>query len=245
MTYGFRAAIAVMSSLYLAGCATVINGTSQDYQIASEPSGAQAILTNGLECTTPCEFSLKRRHDLRVDFMLDGYKHDYVLVQSRTGGAVAGNILLGGLIGGVVDGSNGASNHLHPRPLKIRLVPDGEQGEAVLLDEEGAVMMSVAEHNDSVRADVANTIGAKAAGLDSSNDAIPAEVASADVDDTSSAADAAMVVSETADTSGGDMDVAAEAAADGEDMPASTQKSMEPDDSDADGEPIVAQSSES
>ena len=41
------------------------------------------------------------------------------------GGAVAGagNIILGGVIGGIVDGTNGSMNNLTPNPLKITLVP--------------------------------------------------------------------------------------------------------------------------
>jgi hypothetical protein len=160
-----KAALVAATALALSGCATVINGTSQDVQIASEPSGAQAKLTNGTTCTTPCEVNLKRRHDLRVDLTKDGYKSVYVLVQSRTGGAAAGNILLGGLIGGVVDGSNGASNHLAPNPVSVKLIPLGSDGQEILLDKKGKDAGTVQAHNDKVRTDVAKTIGADAAGV--------------------------------------------------------------------------------
>ncbi len=150
----------------LAGCATVINGTSQDYQIRTDPDGATArISASGVTCTTPCEMSLKRGDDVRVDLTMAGYRDAYVLVQSRTGGAMAGNLLLGGIVGGVVDGATGASNHLYPRPLHLRMVPNGSTAEAELLDENGAVMATLSAHNDEVRADVAETIGAQAAEL--------------------------------------------------------------------------------
>jgi hypothetical protein len=165
MTNLHKAALCAATSFALSGCATVINGTSQDVQIASEPSGALVKLTNGTTCTTPCELNLKRRHDLRVDLTKDGYKPVYVLVQSRTGGAAAGNILLGGLIGGVVDGSNGASNHLAPNPVSVKLVPVGIEGQEVLIDKKGKEAGTVQAHNDKVRADVAKTIGADAAGI--------------------------------------------------------------------------------
>ena len=71
----------------------------------------------------------------------------------------------GGGIGAVIDGSNGASNRLYPRPLIVKLAPVGSDDEAVLLDKDGNVVMTVQEHNDSVRADVAKTIGAELAGL--------------------------------------------------------------------------------
>lgn len=48
--------------------------------------------------------------DQRVDITLPGYKPTYVLIQSKLGGSSFGNILLGGGIGAVVDGTNGSSN---------------------------------------------------------------------------------------------------------------------------------------
>ena len=96
------------SGLGLGGCATVLNGTSQPVEFASEPSGATVALVTGLKCETPCQYSLKRGKDNAVTFTKDGYKSETVYIQSRTGGSVVGNVLAGGLIGGVVDGSNGA-----------------------------------------------------------------------------------------------------------------------------------------
>lgn len=75
-------------------------------------------------------------------------------MQSRLGGSTFGNIIAGGGIGAVVDGTNGASNHLFPRPVYIRLVPAGSTEEAVLLDEDGEVIGTVAEHNARVGEDV-------------------------------------------------------------------------------------------
>lgn len=138
----------------LAGCATVMNGTSQPVEFQSEPSGAQAALVTGLKCDTPCSYSLKRGKDTAVTFSKDGYKSETVYIQSRTGGSAFGNILAGGIIGGVVDGSNGASNHLYPDPVSIRLVPVGSTEAAVLLDKKGGVITTVAEYNSKVAADV-------------------------------------------------------------------------------------------
>ena len=167
----YNAAAILLAANALGGCATVINGTSQDYKIKSEPTGAKVHLTNGEQCTTPCELKLKRKHDQRVDLTLDGYKPAYVLVQSRMGGATAGNILLGGLIGGVVDGTNGASNHLKPDPLHVRMVKTDSTEEAMLLDKKGKNETTVAKHNDSVRADLSRTLGPGAAGVQPATEA--------------------------------------------------------------------------
>src|SRR3990170_606146 len=149
----------------LSGCATVINGTSQSVAFDSDPQGAEVSTTSGAKCVTPCKLELKRKHDLRADFVLDGHEPAYVLVQSRTGGAMAGNLLLGGIIGGAVDASNGASNFLSPNPLSVRLAKLASGEEATLLAENGEPAKTVTAHNDEVREDVAETIGAEAAGL--------------------------------------------------------------------------------
>ena len=142
------------SCLGLGGCATVLNGTSQPVEFASEPAGAQVELVTGLKCETPCQYSMKRGKDSAVTFTKEGFKSETVYIQSRMGGATVGNVLAGGIIGGVVDGSNGASNHLYPDPVSIRLVPLGSDGAAVLLDKKGKVISTVAEYNAKVAADV-------------------------------------------------------------------------------------------
>jgi hypothetical protein len=159
------AAIATMS-MGLGGCATVLNGTDTEYTTNSEPEGANVKFTSGKECKTPCSLEFRRKDDQRADITLAGYKPTYVLIQSKLGGSAFGNIILGGGIGAIVDGSNGASNRLYPRPLIVRLAAEGSADEAMLLDKDGKVVMSVKEHNDSVKNDVAKTIGNTQAGLD-------------------------------------------------------------------------------
>ena len=69
-------------------------------------------------------------------------------------------------MGAIVDGTNGASNRLYPRPLIVRLATEGSGDEAVLLSKDGKVVQTVKQHNDAVRVDVAKTIGPKLAGLE-------------------------------------------------------------------------------
>lgn len=152
-------ALAIAAVAALPGCATVMNGTNIDYVTQTDPTGADVVFFNGLRCTSPCSLELKRGSDSRVDISKPGYDPVHVLIQSRLAGSTFGNILAGGIIGGVVDGGNGASNTLSPRPLSVRLAPTGSGKQAMLLDKDGKEIMSVAEHNDKVRADVAKTIG--------------------------------------------------------------------------------------
>ena len=147
-------ALATVIAVTLPGCATVLNGTSVDLDYLSEPDGAVVEISSGQTCTTPCTFSVKRGDDQRVDFALEGYRPEHVYVQSRLGGSTFGNIIAGGGIGAIVDGTNGASNVLYPRPVCIRLVALGSEEEAVLLDKDGEIIGTVAEHNEKVGEDV-------------------------------------------------------------------------------------------
>ena len=81
------------------------------------------------------------------------------------GGATFGNMLAGGLIGAAIDSSNGSSKVLKPNPLNVRLVPQGQSGQEMLLDKKGKDSLTVQAHNDAIKYDVAKSIGAEAAGL--------------------------------------------------------------------------------
>ena len=142
------------ASFSVGGCATIVNGTSQPVAFQSDPDGAVVGLVTGLTCTTPCQYEMKRGKDSMVTFKRDGYEPVSVYIQSRTGGAAFGNIIAGGIIGGVIDGTNGASNHLYPDPVYVRMVPTGSTEEAVLLNKNGEVVSTVAAYNAQVAADV-------------------------------------------------------------------------------------------
>ena len=138
----------------LGGCATVVHGVHQDVQFNSEPGGATIRLAQGGTCVTPCEIEMHRGRDSMVTYTLEGFEPVSVYIRSKLNGAIAGNIIAGGLIGGIVDGANGASNSLHPNPVFVRLVPVGSGREAELLDEHGQVISTVTAYNATVEADV-------------------------------------------------------------------------------------------
>ena len=119
----------VAATVLLSACATVTRGTRQTFNIESTPTEAKVQLSNGESCTTPCKLKLKRRPGFDATFTKDGYETKTVKVDSEVhGGGVAagaGNILVGGIIGGIVDGSNGSLNSLSPNPLQVTLLPVG------------------------------------------------------------------------------------------------------------------------
>ncbi|HEX8379141.1 MAG TPA: hypothetical protein VF619_01175 [Allosphingosinicella sp.] len=124
------------ATMLLPACATVTRGTSQKYVIESEPPQADVALSTGQKCVTPCKLKLKRKHGFTATFNKPGYAQQEAQVKSKFSGggaaAGAGNILAGGVIGAVVDGTNGSLNNLTPNPLMVTLVPlaDGQTSEA-------------------------------------------------------------------------------------------------------------------
>ena len=109
------------------GCATVTRGTTDTLVINSDPIGAEVKLSNGMSGKTPATFTLPRKDNVVVKVEKAGYEPVEVTVTPQVSGAggagMAGNVLLGGLIGAAVDAGSGAMNDLLPNPVDVRLVP--------------------------------------------------------------------------------------------------------------------------
>lgn len=118
----------------LTGCATITRGTSEVLIIESEPPGAEVdVSPAGLKCVTPCSLELKRKGNYMLEIRKDGFETTKVNVLSQIAGAgaagMAGNVILGGLIGAAVDAGSGATKELKPNPVKVNLVRiDGTAG---------------------------------------------------------------------------------------------------------------------
>lgn len=120
--------LATALAVALTGCATITRGTNQDFTVESTPSGATVATSNGFECpATPCTFRMPRKDGFTVDLTLNGYlpARETVTSNMSSGGAagMAGNVLVGGIIGVGVDATSGALNDLSPNPLQVTLIP--------------------------------------------------------------------------------------------------------------------------
>jgi hypothetical protein len=111
----------------LTGCASVTRGTKDKLKVISEPSGADVRLSTGATGVTPATFKLPRKKGVTVEISKEGYLPQTVLVNSKfaSGGgvALAGNVLIGGIIGAGVDGLTGATLSLKPNPVQVTLLP--------------------------------------------------------------------------------------------------------------------------
>ena len=110
------------------GCATITRGKSEAWTVDSTPSGATVSLSNGERCETPCTLKLRRKYPFSVEICKSGFHTVDTTVQSAISSAgaagMAGNVLLGGLIGAGVDAGTGATKDLRPNPLAVQLVAE-------------------------------------------------------------------------------------------------------------------------
>ena len=120
-----RALFVTAGVLSLGACATVTRGSTDAWEITSEPSGAKVETSNGHQCpATPCAIKMSRKSEFTATITKPGYKPATVTVTHKTSGA-AGNVLVGGIIGLGVDAVTGASQDLVPNPAHVVLEPEG------------------------------------------------------------------------------------------------------------------------
>lgn len=119
-------AFCMVAAVALSGCATVTRGTDDVLQVVTQPAGAQVQTSNGYSCkATPCEIKMPRKSEFVATITHPKCRPAQVKVSHQTADAgaagVAGNILVGGVIGLAVDASSGASQELVPNPVDVKL----------------------------------------------------------------------------------------------------------------------------
>ena len=85
----------ILLTIYSQGCASIMTGTSQNYEISSTPEGAYVKIEHGpdlrknifvWEGTAPAIVKLRREYEYKVTISLDGYKTEEVLLGHSTNG---------------------------------------------------------------------------------------------------------------------------------------------------------------
>ena len=131
MRLAFVAAGLVLTA---AGCASISRGTTNQVQIMSNPPQAEVRLSNGMICVTPCTLTIGRKDEFVATVSKQGFETREVAVKTRAssegvGAGVLGNMLVvGGLVGVVVDASSGAMLEHCPNPLAVNLRPLDRKG---------------------------------------------------------------------------------------------------------------------
>lgn len=118
--------VAVMAII---GCASIIHGSGQTVTFQSTPTGATVEVTDAMgfaygNCETPCSIELKRKREYKVLISKGGYSSAELVIQRKSDGWIWGNLLFGGVIGLIVDFSNGAAYKLSPDELQATLTEE-------------------------------------------------------------------------------------------------------------------------
>ena len=105
----FLLTVTVVAVLLLpSGCATFLNDPEQMVAFNSEPDDATVAIDGITMGKTPCVLPVPRKGwDKIASFSKEGYKTVQLTMKNTLSGSVAGNILLGGIIGLGVDAISG------------------------------------------------------------------------------------------------------------------------------------------
>ena len=120
-----RLVAVVALGIVASACATVVGGTTQDVLVESQPPGAECKIdrvgaTIGFVKATPGRVNVSRsKDDVIVSCTREGYEQSNEVLVSSFTGATVGNLLLGGLVGVMVDAASGANNKYSDRVLIV------------------------------------------------------------------------------------------------------------------------------
>src|SRR5688500_6134791 len=107
--------------LIASGCATIVDGTSQNVTFNSQPNGVK-ILVNGAQIgVTPLTTQIKRSKDTVILAQKEGYQDQTIALQTKVNTYFWGNIITGGVLGSTTDGVSGAMIEYSPNMYYVTL----------------------------------------------------------------------------------------------------------------------------
>jgi hypothetical protein len=119
---------AAFAASSLSACSSVIEGTSQEILVNTNPPGANCEFVRegnviARVTQTPGGATIKKtKHDITLKCSKQGYQEATYLNHSGAAGATFGNIVLGGGIGWAIDSASGADNK-YDGVVNITMVP--------------------------------------------------------------------------------------------------------------------------
>jgi len=112
---------ALALSLMVTSCATIFSGSTQYVRFTSNPPAATIFIDEVVAGQTPAVLKLTRKNRHNVKMKLDGYQTYQTDLTQKFNAWTIGNVVLGGVIGLVVDVSTGAMYNLSPGAINISL----------------------------------------------------------------------------------------------------------------------------
>lgn len=161
-------AVAVLSTFGLNGCAAILGGgSSQGVHISAMPTNATYSIksSSGLAMgsgVVPNQVRLPRKNEYQIDIAADGFKTQTIVITKSLNGWVWGNLLIGWIVGFIIDFASGAAYKLEPSIVSVNL-------EAALLDDGREATFAVVTLQD----DEGHTLGVRRALMEPSEESIP------------------------------------------------------------------------
>ena len=122
-----RRSLLGLTLLGLSACATIVGGgSSQPVSIQSVP-GAQFTIrsSSGIQMASgqaPKTVTLPRKNEYQIDFTAPGFQPQTIALTKGTNGWVWGNLVVGWILGFVIDFASGSAYKLEPAQVNISLV---------------------------------------------------------------------------------------------------------------------------
>ena len=111
-------------SSVVSGCATIVHlGGNEELNVSSEPAGAKVVIDGTERGVTPLATKVERKKDHAVVLTKEGFEENQSRVESHLSWWVAGNVILGGLVGILVDVLSGGGYTIEPDAVAVTLKP--------------------------------------------------------------------------------------------------------------------------
>ncbi len=119
--------LASLVLLFSFGCASIVHQTTQEIPVKSDPSGAAVTVAcgdvhNDPKLVTPTVVTVHRKpNHCVISLNKDGYRPSDTVLRKSVSGWYVANLLVGGIIGFIVDGANGAMWNRTPTQVDVQL----------------------------------------------------------------------------------------------------------------------------
>jgi uncharacterized protein YceK len=114
-------ALTALLAVSLAGCGSIMHGTTQGVGLASSPTNAKITIDNVAKGNTPVIAELTRKDTHIIKFELAGFMPYEATITRKVSGWVWGNIVFGGIVGLAVDAISGGLYELSPSEVTANL----------------------------------------------------------------------------------------------------------------------------
>ena len=117
--------LCLVSLSFHAGCASIVDGRTQDVMIRSEPPQAAVIVDGAKIGRTPMIASLRRKQRHTIEIRKEDYESQTRATTKGFNWWYVGNLIFGGVIGLIVDPITGAMFEVNPDHISVELEKTG------------------------------------------------------------------------------------------------------------------------